>query len=98
MKSRGRALAPIVLPFWIQEGRLLHAKREDLEAAIQASGRSEAEIKKLLGATSHLLDDALQGKKLDGWDANHLEGALMTEQARREAFADFYRNPRIRRI
>lgn len=98
MKARSRPKAPIVLPMWIQEGNLLRARREDIEAAILASGLTELEIKRDLGAGYHLMEDALQGKMLDGWDVYHLEGSLMSVEDRKEAFSNFYTNRQIRRV
>lgn len=64
------------MPFWKKDGELWYAERADLEAAIQASGHSDDNLRRKLGAGYAELREALNGKRLGGWSVSHLEWGL----------------------
>ena len=78
-RRRNPARPPIKLSLWKKDGDLWFAERADLEAAVLQSGRSESDIKRQMGVGySHLLD-ALEGKRIDGWAAAHIEWGIRSE-------------------
>ena len=79
MRRRSNSKPKITLPFWKQDGRLWYVEAADLETAIKASGHSEAILRRRLGAGFEELQNALMGKRLDGWTVSHIEWGLMPE-------------------
>ena len=69
------------LSFWIVEGDLFFADKEGLEKALSESGNSQDTIRKRMGFGYHHLVDALNGKGLSCWAANHVEWGLQPEEA-----------------
>lgn len=77
MKRRMDKKPTIQLPIWKLVQNQYFADKGELEKAIAASGRSEAELKRKLGAGFLNLDRALSGEPLSVWEVSHIEWGII---------------------
>lgn len=68
------------LNFWHQDGTFWVADRSGMEAFIVASGYSEEDLKRRLGAAYSELFEALNGKPLSAWSAVFIEHGISPQK------------------
>lgn len=76
MARRFKPQPPIKMSFWKRDGKRWYVEPTDLQAAIKNSGISDEVLRHRLGAGYRHLQEALEGKRIDGWTVTHIEWGL----------------------
>ena len=79
--SRVKNVVKPKLDFWKIDADKYYCEKADLEKAIIGSGREVNELKRLMGAGFSLLGSALIGERIDQYEVQLIEYAIMPVEA-----------------
>ncbi|MBS1972665.1 MAG: hypothetical protein JSU04_20320 [Bdellovibrionales bacterium] len=69
----------LLLSIWKKDGTLWYAEPDDLRAVILAEAAPEELIRSRMGYGYHLIQEALEGKRLSIWSISFIEHGILIQ-------------------
>lgn len=79
VSRRYQADPRLSLSIWKKDGNLWYAEPEDLRAIILAEAVPEELIQSRMGYGYHLIQEALEGKRLNIWSISFIEHGILIQ-------------------